>query len=163
METSGSCASRPSRAHNVATLELTGWEELTRQLDRIDDRLTKRAKLEAVKAAGEVVARRAKQLCPRGDPADKPDEKPLRDTIDVEVRDYDQRALAVIGPQYPAGAHGHLVEYGHDIVTRDGRLIGRRAQPKPFVRPAFDETKEEQTAAMQAVVNRTLAELDTAG
>lgn len=143
----------------MATLQLDGWEELARQLDLVDDRLTKRAKLEAVKAAGEVVAARAKDLCPRGDAADKPDAKPLRDTIAVETRDYDQRALAVIGPQTPAGAHGHLVENGHEIVTRDGKRTGRRARPRPFVRPAFDETKDQQQAAMQAVVTRTLQEL----
>lgn len=143
----------------MATLQLDGWEELARQLDRVDDQLTKRAKLEAVKAAGEVVAARAKQLCPRGDAADKPDAKPLADTIAVEVRDYDQRALAVIGPQYPAGAHGHLVEHGHEIVTRDGRRTGRRARPKPFVRPAFDETQDAQQAAMESVIARTLREI----
>lgn len=139
----------------MAVMQLDGWDELARQLDRVDDRLTQRAKLEAVKAAGEVVAARARDLCPRGDTADKP----LRDTIAVEVRDYDQRALAVIGPQYPAGAHGHLVEDGHEIVTRDGKRTGRRARPRPFVRPAFDETKDQQQAAMQAVVTRTLQEL----
>jgi HK97 gp10 family phage protein len=143
----------------MATLQLDGWDELARQLDRVDDQLTKRAKLEAVKAAGEVVAARAKQLCPRGDAADKPDAKPLADTIAVEVRDYDQRALAVIGPQYPAGAHGHLVENGHEIVTRDGRRTGRRARPKPFVRPAFDETQDAQQAAMESVIARTLREI----
>ena len=120
--------------------------------------MTKRA-VEAVKAAGEVVAARAKQLCPRGDAADKPDAKPLADTIAVEVRDYDQRALAVIGPQYPAGAHGHLVENGHEIVTRDGRRTGRRARPKPFVRPAFDETQDAQQAAMESVIARTFREI----
>lgn len=140
----------------MAVLELEGWEELQRALERVDDTLVGRTKLEAVKAAGEVVARQAKALCPRGE---SDGEKPLADTIGVEVRDYGERALAVIGPEYPAGAHGHLVEQGHEIVTWDGRRTGKRATPKPFVRPAFEATKDQQVAAMQAVVSRTLAEI----
>lgn len=139
----------------MAEIELEGWDELAKSLDRVDDRLTGRAKMDAVKAAGEVVAATAKALCPRGEPADKPDLKPLAETIAVEVRDYGERALAVIGPQLPAGAHGHNVEHGHEIVAH-GKRTGRRAQPKPFVRPAFDGTREQQTAAMQGVVDATL-------
>lgn len=141
----------------MAGLELDGWEELSRQLDRIDDRLTGRVKMQAVQAAGEVVAARAKALCPRGDPGHEPDKKPLRDTIGVELRDYGERALAVVGPEWDAGAHGHLVEYGHAIVTR-GKNTGLRAAPKPFMRPAYEETKDEQQAAMQAVVNQAIAD-----
>lgn len=136
----------------MSAIELEGWEELSRQLDRVDDRLTNRTKLEAVKAGGSVVASRARQLCPVGDPADKPDLKPLRETIAVEVRDYGDRALAVIGPQYPAGAHGHLVEHGHATAN------GGRTRPRPFVRPAFDETQDAQQAAMQSVVDETMRE-----
>jgi HK97 gp10 family phage protein len=187
----------------MATLQLDGWEELAKQLDRVDDRLTKRAKLEAVKAAGEVVAARAKQLCPIGDAKEgrrrlRLRKKPLKLTIAVEVRDYDQRALAVVGPEYPAGAHAHLVEYGHDIVIGGAAMPKQRpgwtpeliwdpkhktwkfkhgaprrpkagtvptgtrrgrTTPRPFMRPAFDETKDQQQAAMQAVVTRTLREL----
>lgn len=141
----------------MATLELEGWDELQQALARIDDRLVGRTKLEAVQAAGEVVATVARALCPRSGGED--DQKPLAETIAVEVRDYGERALAVIGPQYPAGAHGHLVEDGHEIVTHDGKRTGRRAQPHPFVRPAFDQTQGQQIEAMQGVVNRTLAEI----
>lgn len=139
-------------------IELAGYRELMAELDRIDDRLSRRTARECAKAAGEVIARRAKQLCPVGDPAHNSAAKPLRDTIAVEMRDYDSKVLAVIGPQYPAGAHGHLVEYGHQEVLW-GVRTGRRVAPRPFLRPAYDETQEEQQAAMQSVVDATLREI----
>lgn len=139
-------------------IEITGFEELIKALDRIDDTLSKQVTRQCVKAAGEVVAARAKQLCPVGNPADKADLKPLRDTIGVEVRNYDRRALAVVGPEYPAGAHGHLVEYGHAEVLW-GVRTGRRVPAKPFMRPAFDETQTAQKAAMEDVVAAAIREL----
>ena len=139
-------------------IEITGYDELIKALDRIDDALSGKVKRQMVKAAAEVVARRARELCPVGDPADKPDLKPLRDTIGIEVRDYGPRALAVVGPEYPAGAHGHLVELGHEEVLF-GVRTGRRVPPHPFMRPAFDETQAEQLAAMEAVVVGALREL----
>lgn len=157
------------------TIKLDGYDELLAELNRIDDRLSKRLTREMVKAAGEIVAARARERCPIGDPKHKPELKPLRDTIGVEVRDYGERALAVVGPEYPAGAHGHLVEFGHDIVGRGqsksmgrGRVSGAkrkggvtqgRARPHPFLRPAFDETQSQQYAAMEAVMRRAIQDL----
>lgn len=142
----------------MAGVELRGWEELARSLDRIDSTLRGRVIGDAVKAAAEIVATRARELSPVGDTSDKPDLKPLRDTIEIRVRDYGQRALAVTGPGLPAGAHGHNVEHGHAIV-RNGKTVGR-ARPKPFLRPAFDETKGAQQAAMEGVIARTIRELN---
>jgi hypothetical protein len=34
--------------------------------------------------------------------------------------------------------HAHLIEYGHDIVTKDGRKVGR-AQPRSFLRKALND------------------------
>jgi HK97 gp10 family phage protein len=157
------------------TIKLDGYDELLRALDRIDDTLSKRVTRDMVKAAGEIAAARARVLCPVGDPTHHPENKPLRDTIAVEVKDYGVRALAVVGPQWPAGAHGHNVEFGHDIVARgQGKNVGKarrsgakkkggvakgRTQPKPFMRPAFDSTKGQQFAAMEAVVKKALWEL----
>ena len=139
-------------------LELTGYDELLRTLDRIDDSLSGRVMRDAVKAAAAVVVARARQLCPPpGYEGDKRDPKPLRDTIGMEVRDYGVRTLGLAGPYYPAGAHGHLVEFGHRLVTHGkdrGYVAGR-----PFMRPAFEETKAEQLAAMQRVITRALQEI----
>jgi hypothetical protein len=36
------------------------------------------------------------------------------------------------------GAHRHLVEFGHRIVTRDGVDTGKRTRAFPFIGPAFE-------------------------
>jgi len=142
-------------------LELDGYDELMRELDRIDRTLRRRTTRDVARAMAEVVATRAKQLCPRGDPAHNPDAKPLAETIGIEVRDYGERQLAVVGPQVPAGAHGHNVENGHAIV-RNGQVVGRAA-PHPFIRPAADETQSEQQAAAEAVATQAVQDLGLTG
>lgn len=90
--------------------------------------------------------------------------KRLRDTMGVKTRIYgrSKTIAGVAGPQYPAGAHGHLVEFGHRIVTggsvaRVGRWskrglpsagvktgkgsIGGRATAKPFLAPAVEANR----------------------
>lgn len=110
----------------------------------------------AMRAAASVVVRRAKQPVARpGYPGDKADLKPLRDTIGAVVRDYEEYVVAVVGPQHPAGAHGHLVEYGHEEVLW-GVRTGRRVPPHPFLRPAADGTRAEQQAAMEGTLSREL-------
>lgn len=37
------------------------------------------------------------------------------------------------------GYHGHLIEYGHKIVTKKGKTVGF-SRKFPFMRPAFNET-----------------------
>lgn len=90
----------------------------------------------------------------------KQSKKPLKDTIGAELRRYSYAFVMVAGPQYPAGAHGHLVEYGHRVSNAGtltplpgrkrktanrsrlghlsrgtGRIVGQ-AREHPFIRPA---------------------------
>jgi len=121
----------------------------------------------ALRAAGKVVVKRARELCPRSSrtgtregwsnktAGSRTGAKPLAETIGVVVRKYDTTSVAVVGPQYPAGALGHLVEYGHKLIVY-GHPTGRRVPPKPFLRPAADETKDEQEAAMLRVLKAEL-------
>jgi hypothetical protein len=142
----------------MAAVKLEGWDELQRALDRIDDRLVVKVKREALAAGARVVASEARRLCPEGDEDHNPGAIPLHETIDWRYKDYGQRGLVIIGPVYPAGAHGHNVENGHAEVLW-GKPTGRRVPPKPFLRPAFDGTKEEQHATMERVVARNAREL----
>ena len=107
----------------------------------------------ALRKMGTVVMNAARKLVPQpGYPGDKPEFKPLRDTIGVEVKDGEQ-IYAVIGPERPAGAHGHLVEYGHRIVKHDGEDTGKMAEPHPFMEPAARDTRSQQDAiARQAII-----------
>jgi hypothetical protein len=88
--------------------------------------------------------------------ADRSNVKPLAETIGVVVRKYDTTSVAVVGPQYPAGSLGHLIEFGHREILY-GRDTGRRVPPKPFLRPAADETRGDQDVAMLNVLRAELA------
>lgn len=145
------------------TVAIDGYAELLRELDRIDTTLKRRLTRECVSAAAAVLVARAKALCPVGDPGDNPELKPLSDTIGIVVREYgDERTLALIGPEVPAGAHGHNVEYGHAEVVF-GRRTGRRVPPNPFMRRAFDETLSAQQAAMEQVAAAAIRDLGIQG
>jgi hypothetical protein len=63
-----------------------------------------------------------KRYWPRGS------KKMLRDTIGQVSRIYQNRIVGVAGPLAPAGAHGHLVEFGHRI-ARGGTLVRQRVTP----------------------------------
>jgi HK97 gp10 family phage protein len=106
-----------------------------------------------LKAAGRIVRDEAKRRCPKGKQrtGKKEGKKHLRDTIRSEFRDYGRKKVQVIGPEYPAGAHGHLVEFGHAEVLW-GKPTGRRVPPKPFMRPAVDSTKQQQIDALNNAV-----------
>jgi len=103
-----------------------------------------------LRKAGLLVARRARQLVPQpGYPGDKPELKPLRDTIGVEVKEGDVTLYAVIGPQRPAGAHGHLVEGAKPVRHHShGRPTGVVLKPNPFLAPAVLTTAAAQKTAM---------------
>lgn len=124
----------------------------TKQVERLLGRLALQMRgkilVQGVRAAGRVAANAAKTLAPKpGYPGDKPDRKPLNQTIKVVVRDYSNGPAAVVGPQWPEGAHGHLVEFGHQLPD------GSRTKPKPFLRPAADSTKTQQQSALIAKVD----------
>lgn len=100
----------------------------------------------AMGAAAKPLVQRAKELCPPpGYKHDKPGLKPLRDTISWVFREYSRARVAIVGPLAPAGAHGHLVEFGHRMV------VGGRVARQWEIRLA--NTPEEMwTAAQRAGV-----------
>jgi len=114
--------------------------------------------------------------------------KPLKDSIGSVVRQYDKGGargaviVGVVGPQYPAGAIGHLVELGHRMVhggsvgreatsrwakkglpkarskrgvTGGGRVTGRVAG-KPFMRPAFEQHAPRATQIIIDTVQKAI-------
>ena len=150
-----------------ASVTITETGDMNAILEQLPIMLQRGAVDKALRAAGKVVAKRAKELCPRSSQTGTREEwskqtagsrtgaKPLAETIGVVVRKYDTVSVAVVGPQYPAGSLGHLVEYGHRHIAW-GHDTGRRIPPKPFLRPAADGTKGEQEAAMLGVLKAEL-------
>lgn len=132
--------------HNELRLDEKSIRRLDRVLSQIAIELRARELEKATRKGGNVIARAMRRKAPKpGYPGDKPDLKPLKNTIGVVIRRYGRRfvrLVAMIGPQYPAGAHGHLVEFGHEEVLF-GERTGRRVPPHPFARPAFDESRQK--------------------
>ncbi len=103
--------------------------------------------VKALRLQANVVRDRAKQLAPVGKTGN------LKKTIKTRLRSYDTVDLAVVGPEWPEGAHGHLVEFGHEIVSH-GVRTGKRTEPKPFLRPAVLETEAEQKAVFTRTIKK---------
>lgn len=131
--------------------------ESTRETDamllRLPIELREKYVVSGVRAAGGIVRDEAKRRCPKGKQrtGKKEGTKHLRDTIKSVTRRYGSKVVQVIGPEYPTGAHGHLVEHGHEEVLW-GKRTGKRVPPKPFMRPAADSTKSQQTAALEGAI-----------
>jgi Bacteriophage HK97-gp10, putative tail-component len=71
-----------------------------------------------LKAAGQQLVDELKSVLPKpGYPGDKPSLKPLRDTVAMKVKNYQSGffKVLIVGYAWPAGNHGNLVEFGHDI------------------------------------------------
>lgn len=117
--------------------------------------------------AGRIVEKRYRELVPPpGYPGDKPGLKPLRDTITTRVAEYPSGVLVgVVGAQYPAGAHAHLLEEGFDLVRggkkkTGGRVVGH-VEGRHYLQQAVDSTKSlHDNAVIEGVrnaVQKTLA------
>lgn len=121
---------------------VTDRRQTERLLSQMPRELRGKQLKKAVRSANNIVATEARRRVPKpGYPGDKPDKKPLRDTIKVVVREGSRFVASFVGPTWPDGAHGHLVEHGHFTVTNIGLgfVAGR-----PFLRPAADLTEPKQ-------------------
>lgn len=73
-----------------------------------------------LRSAGNAVKEAVRELLPKpGYPGDKPEFKPLRDTVTVKIKNYQGGfyKVLIVGYALPAGAHGHLVEFGHNMAA----------------------------------------------
>ena len=146
----------------MARVTLTGFEKALSVMSDLPLEMRGPAIKAALRKAGQVVARRAKQLVPPpGYPGDKPEFKPLRDTLGVEVKGYESATVAIVGPKRPAGAHGHLVEgadsEGQNIDVRHhsrGQPTGTVLVKQPFVGPAAKQTEGAQRTAIEEGIRK---------
>lgn len=78
--------------------------------------------------------------------------------VKPSIKKANQIGLVKVGPRYGApynGRHGHLIEYGHNIVTRSGVKKGKTS-PKPFMEPAFNQTKDKVEARIGEAIGKKL-------
>ncbi len=93
-------------------------------VERIEASLRAGVLASAAQAAGELVEADARpRITAPGYAGDKSTLKPLQQSLTTVVREYPTAVVAVVGTAWPEGAHGHLVEFGHELV-RGGKVIG---------------------------------------
>lgn len=165
----------------TATIDISASKELEAELLRLEAAARSPALIRGLRAGGAVVAKRLRQILPKpGYPGDKPGFKPLRDTVKAQVKEYQQGSVvvAVVGYEWGAGSHGHLVEYGHDIVTggsspassaarqsarvsKTGRrgkgVISGRVEGRYYLKSASESTRPEQDQAMLAAIQAAVS------
>lgn len=60
-----------------------------------------------------------------------------------------------VGPQWPEGAHAHLLEFGHKLVAW-GRATGKTVPARPWMRPAIAAAKPTILAVQNSAIRAGL-------
>ena len=154
-------------------LEIRGGEELARALKSLPAKLEANVLRGALRAGARVIQEEAKAQVPV-------DDGRLRDSIRISGGLKRGRASAQViagGNKKGQPWYAHLVEYGtkpHDIRPAKGkslffagllrRLIRHPgARAKPFMRPAFDQKRDEAVSRIGQYVRDRLAKIRPGG
>jgi len=155
-----------------AKLEITIDDQSLKQMDETLAAIAMAARgpavTKAIRDVGRVIATRTRAVLPKPGYErftrtknekykDKHEPKPLEATPTTKVIDRAGGVIKVgiIGYAWPAGAHGHLVEQGHRMVTHDKRQVGTVAPAEYMIRVVV-ETRELQRTTLINSVRTTL-------
>jgi HK97 gp10 family phage protein len=135
-------------------VRIHGLAELKANLERLPVELGRQALRRALRAAAAPIRARARELAPR-------DTGKLADAIVVRDDRKTPLAASVVVTVASEGFYAHMLEFGTAPHVVGGRAPGARhpgTAPRPFLRPAFDETQE---AALAEFVKRLERDLET--
>lgn len=149
------------------SIQLKGFNEAQALAQTLPEEIQQRAAKLALKRAGEIVVRAAKTNVPSSRmsgtfyrQSKKQQEKsprPLFDTITQRTRSYSNGiSVEVVGPSWPDGNHGHLVEHGHEAVYWGRKGNPARVEGKEFLAPAADSTKNQQQQIIIASLQKSI-------
>lgn len=157
-----------------------GARELMAELDKLETKVRNKVLREALKAGGDVVLEEARRLVPKREARPKPkkarpqikfgrDQKRLLKAMGIKTTQKSGREMVLSkslrktvwvrkgfgrGRVSATAPHAHLVEYGTKMrKTKKGKSTGA-AQPRPFMRLAFDRKSDEARAVMTRVIQR---------
>lgn len=150
---------------SIGAISLSGDKELKRKLQRISDAAERKVGRQALVQAARPIIQAAKaNISMKGASRKRRREfraagKPgsvtgnLRKSIGYRLKTYKRTGVMVLvlGPRWPQGAHGHLLEYGTaQRQTSEG--LNRGIGPAlPFLRPAWDANIGRAKAILQDV------------
>lgn len=140
-------------ARQFFTFELSGVEELLAAFDELPNAVGRNVLIDVCARASKPIVETAKSLAPE----DLTHPGSLKDSIGIRKWRGKKWSGVVIGPQWPAGAHGHLVEFGTGPrYLKSGKYVGRMPM-KPFMRPAWDNNKDRALEIMRTEIWDALA------
>lgn len=129
---------------------IVGAAELKRKFAQMERKLQTATLVRAAKAGAAIILKRAKELAPRDTGALA---RALVTRTTRRRKTYGETSVT----NTKAGAHAVLQEYGvqpHPI----GKGTHPGHKPQPFMRPAFDETKDAARAEVQHQLRRAVLE-----
>jgi HK97 gp10 family phage protein len=134
--------------NSFIALNVQGWKDLEKALrDLGDDAQIKKAMKTALSDAGEIIARDARSRVRKkhGGLQESIDVRPTLSPRQKRERTGGLRgpgtAEIFVGPTWPDGAHGVLVEFGTAVRHhKNGAIVGAMP-PFPFMRPAWEAGK----------------------
>ena len=141
-------------------LRIFGDKALIAALNALPDRVYRKVVRQSMGRAITPMVRAMRKEAKRHQGKTRKKGKHLWKTIGKQTRTYKSRSniLCTAGPGWPAGAHGHLLEWGHRAVGRAAgkwsrrsgrRLTVSRVRGHPWMTPAYDATKSQVLAIMQ--------------
>lgn len=142
-------------AQPLFAVTISGHKELMEAFEELPKAVVDQVLRNAAKVALKPVADTAKGLVAN-------DEYDLQKSIKVStVLSKRQKRLhgkkgdvvVYVGPSYPAGAHGHLVEFGTGprYQKETGKYVGIM-RPRPFMRPAWDANQAKVLESMRTAI-----------
>ncbi len=144
---------------NTVHVKVAINKDIFKQLKAMPHLLAKKTSKRMLgKAASMLIAAARPKVPVGGERTGRKKNKPhLKDTLGVSpVRKYfhGQLQMVAAGPQYPKGAHGHLVEFGHKI--KGGGGFGGRTRAQPFMQPAYDKSLASIWLAQNKIAKRAI-------
>jgi HK97 gp10 family phage protein len=141
----------------LITVELTGLKDIERQLEELAPKLAKRALKKALQAGIEEIGNEVMARTPV-------DTGLLRESVGtaITMSSDGQAGLAKVGfgkQDYIA----RFIEFGHRIVGHkpNKKDTGKHVPAKPFIRNAFDTTKDKAVEVFTDVIKAELEAIGT--
>lgn len=140
------------------------WSAADRELAKLEQTVRGPAIGTAMRKVASDINKQTKAILPKpGYPGDKPELIPLRETLKIKTKNYQGGTVKVVitGYSYPAGAHGHLLEGGHDLVKggekgSGGQVVGQ-VQPYEYLIHVVLSTKSQQGQTLVNSIRKILA------
>lgn len=147
-------------------LDPSALRQAERMLDQIDAIARGPQLTKVLRSVGEQIRRDVKAVLPKpGYPGDKPELKPLRDTIAVKVENYrgGMTKVLVVGYGWPAGAHGQPLEAGHEKWLWGEHIADSPVDPYPYFREVVQLTQVTQSQRLIDQARKELAKAKGTG